>query len=112
MCSELYSKRVFSYAYTEKICQSPPPPPLPPLPSLKKTMMEFLFAEVETYDNRFTWNYLRSSFDGFSRITIIWNSCKIIDKFCSSPLVIFQNMAYIFMQVIRNGKTFECSVFN
>ena len=29
---------------------------------------------------------------------------QIIDKFCSSPLVIFLNMAYIFMQVLKNGK--------
>ena len=51
-------------------------------------------------------------------------SLQIIDKFCASPLVTFRNMAYMFMQVIRNEKTFhrlsifyyhdltECSVFN
>ena len=34
-------------------------------------------------------------------------SLQIIDKFCSSPLVIFLNMAYIFMSVIRNRKIFH-----
>ena len=34
-------------------------------------------------------------------------SLQKIDKFCSSPLEFFLNMAYIFMQVIKNGKTFH-----
>ena len=34
-------------------------------------------------------------------------SLEIIGEFCSSPLAIFLNMAYIFMQIIRNGKTFD-----
>ena len=31
-------------------------------------------------------------------------SLQIIEKFCSGPLAIFLNMAYIFMQVIGNAK--------
>ena len=49
----------------------------------------------------------RIAFDGFSK-TAIWKiymeSLQIIDKFCSSPLANFLNMAYIFMQDITNAK--------
>ena len=31
-------------------------------------------------------------------------SLQIIDKFCSGPLANLLNMAYIFMQVIKNAK--------
>ena len=84
------------------------------LATQKRTMMEIFWVKPLAYSIKIYWSgtLLRSSFDGFSRIAIIWNSCKIIDKICSSPLVIFQKMAYIFLKVIRNGKTFECSVFN
>ena len=34
-------------------------------------------------------------------------SLELIDKFCSSPLVIFLNMAYTFLQVKRNGGTMK-----
>ena len=35
----------------------------------------------------------------------------MIDKFCSAPLVDFLNMAYIFMQVIRNVKQLFADIF-
>ena len=38
-------------------------------------------------------------------------SLQIIDKFCSSPLANFLNMAYIFMQVMRNAKQSFADVF-
>ena len=38
-------------------------------------------------------------------------SLQIIDKFCSSPLANFLNVAYIFMQVMRNAKQSFADVF-
>ena len=38
-------------------------------------------------------------------------SLQIIDKFCSGPLANFLNMAYMFMQVIKNAKQSFADVF-
>ena len=74
--------------------------------------MEFFFCKVVVlqHPNLIKW----SGFFAITGIMFWWifhnsyymESLQLIDKFCSSPLVTFLNIAYIFMQVIRNGKTF------
>ena len=73
------------------------------------------------HPNLLKWKPRVSVFLGITDITcwdILQNSCyieslQITEKFCSSPLRIFQNMAYILVisLVIRNRKTFHNFVF-
>ena len=89
------------------------------MPILRKLLKEkrdgFLFGNVVSLQRR---NLLKSNptiIFGITEISFWWifqnsyymESLQIIDKFFPSFLVIFSNMAYIFMQVIRNEKIFH-----
>ena len=103
---------------------------LPP-PKKKKTGWSFFGKVVGLqHPNLLNWNLTMSFFLEITDLILIDFTLlygilpNTIDKFCSSPLVIFLNMTYIFMQVIGNRKTFhrlsifcyhdpaKCSVFN
>ena len=125
ICSELFIKSCSLFQLWENS---------PISPQKKQHRNEVFFGKVDgiKHQNLLKWNPTISVFHGNTEIIYWWifeihqlfYPCKITDEFCSSPLVIFQNMAYIFMQVIRNGKTFhhlsifyyhnlaKCSVFN
>ena len=105
-----YSARVIRYAYFEKIHQTQKKE------KKKKSDVAFFDKVVNLqHPNLLKWNPTMNVFLGVTEFIFWWlleniynmESLQIIDKFCSSPLVIFLNMAYIFIQVIRNGKAFH-----
>ena len=95
-------QELFFYAYSEKIHKTK-----------KKPWWRF-FGKVVGLQHPYLliWNPTMGVFLGIIEIIFWWvfhyymESLQIIDWFYSSPLVIFQNMVYIFMQVIRNARHF------
>ena len=77
----------------------------------------FFFGKVIglQHVNLLKWNPTVSVFHGVTEIIFWWiiqnsyymQSLQIIDKFDSCSLIVFLTMAYIFIKLIRNGKSFH-----
>ena len=80
-------------------------------------MIFFSFGKVVGLQhlNLLKWNPMVSVFHGVTEIIFWWiiqnsyyiESLQMIDKFYSCSLIVFLTMAYIFIKLIRNGKSFH-----